>query len=235
MTPQNINKQEAGNILIYILGAIFLLGILVVVVKGSSTPGSNIDRESLLIRVAEVQAYGQELERAVAYVMRNGHSEADIRFAHPDADPAYGDITDTPTRQVFAREGGGARYREPPSDIQTTPTPTDWIFNGRNRIPSVGTDTATVGTTELIALLSNVTKDFCILINNKNDIENPLGNPPQDVGNIAYTIFNGAYALNAGSVIGSLSINPFKLEGCLEGGGDPPTGTYHYYRVLLAR
>ncbi len=233
MTPQNINKNEAGNILIYILGAIFLLGILVVVVKGSSTPGSNIDRESLLIRVAEVQAYGQELERAVAYIMRNGHSETDIRFAHPNADPAYGDITDTPSRQVFAREGGGARYREPPSDIQTTPT--DWIFNSQNNVGLIGTTMNVVNneeTSDLIVLLSNVTKEFCIFINDKNNVENPSGDPPKDNLNINTQIFTGAYRFRSW-------LGPDNEYGedsaCLEGGGSPPEGTYHYYRVLLAR
>ena len=233
MTPQNLNKNEAGNILIYILGAIFLLGILVVVVKGSSTPGSNIDREALLIRVAEVQAYGQELERAVAYIMRNGHSEADIRFAHPDADPAYGDITDTPTRQVFAREGGGARYREPPSDIQTTPTPTDWIFNGENNVIAIGTNTFG-GTTglELIALLPNVTQNFCMLINDKNDIDNPGDTPPQDSNVAGNNIFTGTFSV--GVTLDAPGLGG-KMEGCFEGDNTPPSGTYHYYRVLLAR
>ena len=237
MTSQNINKNETGNILIYILGAIFLLGILVVVVKGSSTPGSNIDRESLLIRVAEVQAYGQELERAVAYIMRNGHSEADIRFAHPDADPAYGDITDTPTRQVFAREGGGARYREPPSDIQTTPTPTptDWIFTAENAVGNIGTSCTDDSCVDLTALLMNVSKGFCIELNKKASVENPSEDPPKDENNIAYgTAFVGTYQHGNNILDAALTLSQ-NIEGCVEGGGAPSTGTYHYYRVLLAR
>ncbi len=225
---------EAGNILIYILGAIFLLGLLVVMVKGSSTPGSNIDRESLLIQVAEVQQYGQELERAVAYIMRNGHSEADIRFAHPDADSAYGDITDIPTRQVFATTGGAAKYRPPPNDIQTTPT--NWFFSGENRVSDVGTDDTNNSSADLIAVLQNVSAAFCVLINDKNNITNPSDTPPQDDSTVELTTeFAGAY--NATQLIedsGALFFNS-KLEGCFEGGGTPATGTYHYYRVLLAR
>ena len=231
MTPQNLNKNEAGNILIYILGAIFLLGILVVVVKGSSTPGSNIDREALLIRVAEVQAYGQELERAVAYVMRNGHSEADIRFAHPEADPAYGDITDTPTRQVFAREGGGARYREPPVDVQVIPA--DWYFTGGNSIGTVGSGfDASNSETELLVMLNDITKEFCIALNDQANIENPSGNPPVDgagmIGGSLTYAFIGDYSFSA--VIDNAAITNSN-EACVQ----RSTGTYHYYRVLLAR
>ncbi len=234
MTSLNSKPDEAGNILIYILGAIFLLGLLVVIVKGSSTPGSNIDKETLFIQASEVQSYGQELERAVAYIMRNGHSEADIRFSHPDADSAYGDITDTPTRQIFATTGGGARYKEPPDGIQTTTT--QWFFSGANRVPDLGSNLAAAGSADLIAVLQNVSEEFCLVINEKNDITNPADAPPQDNGSVELTTeFVGNYS--ASQLIedgGGLYFNN-ELEGCFEGGGTPAAGTYHYYRVLLAR
>lgn len=236
MPSQHSKPQESGNILIYILGAIFLLGILVVMVKGSSTPGSNIDRESMMIRVSEVQSYGQELERAIVYVMRNGHSESDIRFAHPDADPAYGNIADTPTRQIFAVEGGAAKYRAPLSGIQVTPT--DWLFSGQNIVTGVASSDSctTPSCTDLIALLMNVNKEFCILINEKNDIENIAGNPPQDLGFIAYSdVFVGTF-INTRHIKDDATLYlSGHLEGCFEGDTDPLAGTYHYYRVLLAR
>ncbi|MCI5061090.1 MAG: hypothetical protein MRY79_08480 [Alphaproteobacteria bacterium] len=226
--------HQSGNILIYIMGAIFLLGILVVMMKGSSTPGSNIDQEQLMIRVAEVQEYGQELERAVTYILRNGYSESDIRFAHPNAPSSYGVITDDPERQVFHRSGGGATYRAPPSGIQTTAT--DWLFTGRNNAAGIGVDAATTGETrgaDLIAFLQNVSQDFCILINEKNDINNPSDAPPQDTDDLFLSdLFTGSYAFQE-SV--DAPETEGKLEGCLEGAGTPPAGTYHYYRVLLAR
>ena len=230
------NHKQSGNVLIYILGAIFLLGLLVVLVKGSSTPGSNVDKEQLLIRVAEVQEYGQELERAIAYIMQSGHSEVDIRFAHPDADIAYGDITDTPSRQVFSRSGGGAKYRKPPSDAQSTTT--DWFFSGENIVVGVASSNScvTADCTDLIALLMNVSKEFCVLINDKNGVENIGRNPPQDLGTMAYSdAFVGTYTITRHIKDDATLYLSGHLEGCFEGGGTPPTGTYHYYRVLLAR
>lgn len=221
------NEKEAGNVLIYILGAIFLLGLLAVTVRGSNTPGAGIDQEQLLIRVAEIQEYGHELEQAVAYIMQNGHSEADIRFAHPNASSAYGDITDTPSRQVFARDGGGATYRAPPAGIQATLTP--WVFTGQNHVPAVGTDSL-----DILAILPNVSKDFCLLINDKNDIENPLNSPPADPDTVdIITPFTGSMSGNI--QIATTALIGGNLEGCFEGGTAPPAGTYHYYRVLLAR
>lgn len=226
------NKQS-GNILVYILGAVFLLGVLTVMVRGSSTPGGGIDEEALIIRASEIQEYGQELERAISYIYQNGHSEADIRFAHPNADSAYGVITDIPTRQVFHRDGGGATYRAPPTGIQTTLTP--WIFNGRNNVNFIGSTDGTGGnttSTELLALLSNVTIDFCMLINEKNNIPNPLEEPPQDNNFASTAIFSGDFLLEATLDAPGLE---GKMEGCFEGDSTPPAGTYHYYRVLLPR
>jgi len=239
MNNFNHRHPESGNILIYILGAIFLIGALTLMVKGSSTPGSGISEEALIIKVSEVQDYGRELETAISYIFQNGHSESDIRFAHPDADSAYGVITDTPTRQVFSRDGGGATYRDPPKNIQTTPT--DWYFTGRNSVEGVGVnDNISQGnlvSADLVAMLNNVTKDFCLLINEKNDIENTGGNPPKDVNEIQLTLpFTGSYAetFTIGGSSGTLETFA-KLEGCVEGDSNPPAGTYHYYRVLLPR
>lgn len=233
MNPHSAKNSQAGNILIYILGAIFLLGALTLMVKGSSTPGASIDEETLMIRVSEIQDYGRELEQAVAFVFQNGHSEADIRFSHPDADSAYGDITDTPTRQIFHRDGGGATYREPPANIQITPS--QWIFNGNNFLNEIGTTCSAASCTDLIALLTNVNQEFCVFINEQNDIDNPSDSPPQDSGAADITtMFVGDYTFNA--AINDIAVNlDAKMEGCFEGGGTPPAGTYHYYRVLLPR
>ena len=231
-------NTQSGNILVYILGAIILIGLLTIMVKGSSTPGSGIDREALEIRVAEVQAYGNELERAVAYVLRNGYSETDIRFAHPNHDSAYGDITDDPARQVFAREGGGATWRDNESDIQVVDT--DWLFNGTGAIMEVGTPSGlcplnSTTCSELIAYIPYVTKDFCLLINEKNNIPNPSDNPPQDDSTVdIITPFTGTYQRDS-MILGSGSHFYGHFEGCFEGDAGPPAGTYHYYRVLLAR
>lgn len=229
---KHINTQS-GNILIYILGAIILIGLLTIMVKGSSTPGAGIDRETLEIRVAEVQAYGNELERGVAYILRNGYSESDIRFAHPNHSSAYGDITDIPARQVFAREGGGVTWRDNDPDIQVIDT--DWLFNGQNKVYEVGSSTcgATNLCTDLVAFLRNVTLDFCLLINDKNDITNPSNLPPVDDAFITFTTpFIGDFTLSTALYSIDNNLNG-KKEGCFQENGLP--GTYHYYRVLLAR
>lgn len=221
----------AGNMLIYILGAIFLMGLLIVALKGSFQEGSGIDPEKTAMLVGQVQRYGAELERGVSYVLRNGYSETDIRFGHPNS-PSYGLITDVPARQVFAPEGGGVEWRDPPAGSQTHITP--WLFVGRNTVSAIGTTCAGPQCTDLMAVLKNVTKDFCLRTNDANGINNPAGNPPQDTGVNVHTPFEGLYTFSS-----SLDAITGKQEGCFEGGYTDEsyglTGRYYYYRVLLAR
>lgn len=229
----NESSSESGNILIYIIGAIFLLGLLMIVVKGSITPGAGIDQESLMVRVSEVQEYGRELEQAIAYIMADGNSEVDIRFGHPDAVSAYGDITNVPTRHVFSRQGGGATYRSAPNDIQTTPS--DWVFSGENRVIDVGTTGGTDQDAEIIAFLPYVEEGFCLLINEESDITNPAGSPPQNAGTVDITTpFAGTLQVN-NSISDAGSFLDGHPEGCFEGNGTPPDNTFHYYRVIYAR
>ena len=229
-----MNKiSQSGNMLVYILGAIFLMGLLLVVMRGSNRQGSNIDEESLMIRVTEVQRYGTELENAVRMIMNEGYSEADIRFGHPDADAAYGLITDTPGRQVCTSTGGAAKFREPPSGIQSTVTP--WVFNASNNVVGIGTSCTADNCTDLIAILPNVTQAFCIAINDRLGVVNPSGVPPRDTATANITTkFAGSYTYDQTLVDAGTYLQAHH-EACFEGGGTPATGTYHYYRVLYPR
>lgn len=226
---------ESGNVVIYVLGAIFLMGLVLMMVRGSSQPGAGIDFESMRVKVSEVQQYGGELEKAVAFILSNGYSETDIRFAHPNAASAYGDISDEPGRQVFARLGGGATWRNPPNGIQIEESP--WLFSGRQVVTKVGTTCSQDTCSDLIAILHNVTRDFCLEINDLNGTTNTGGEPPIETDGIQLEqMFTGAYtyasALNADELNG-------KMEGCFEGSTGSEhlglDGRYYYYRVLLPR
>lgn len=158
-------NAERGNVLFMILIAIVLIGLLTAAIQTTSRPdGNNIDKETLVIRATEVQRYASELERAVRFIMENGKSEVDVRFAHPNANSDYGDLSaDTDkSDQVFAREGGAANYRDPPDGINDGSA---WEFYGGTHIPGVGrSDRA-----ELVAVLPHITQAFCDKINEINE------------------------------------------------------------------
>lgn len=230
---------ESGNILIYILGAIVLMGVLVMLVKGSNSPGAGIDSETTMIRASEVQQYAGELERAVNFILSNNHSENDIRFAAASAPGAYGNIaTDTPlTRQVFAKQGGAATYRAVPAGIQTTATP--WQFYGNTHIKGFGTDTLAGRKAELIAVLPNVTPAFCERINELNGQNLNLAANHDPTANGC--LFTGGGSEFTGSFVTGASANiidhtlftqtPAK-QACIR---CQTTGALHFYHVLLGR
>jgi hypothetical protein len=221
-------QKEDGNVLIIILLAVALIGALTAAIQGSQQKNSNIDKETLILNVTQVQNYATELENGVAYIMQNGVSESDFRFSHPDANSEYGDImADTDKRdQMFHRDGGNAQYSPPPKAINDG---SSWEFYGNTALPQVGSDAA-----ELIAVLPNVTSDFCDTANEMIG----LSARPEDGGTCINTgssaRFNDSTQFSSSpntTTDSSFSIKP-AARGCIECTAD---GSLHYYHVLMAR
>lgn len=234
MTP---HRTQNGNVLFMIMGAIILLGLLTVALRQSAQPGGGgIDSEKTALAATQIKAYGAELEHAVQLVLRNGVSESDIRFAHPDANADYGDITIQPTRQIFDPKGGAATYRTPPEDVNDASA---WEFYAGSHLPAVGSERA-----DLIAVLPNVTQAFCEKINALND----LTGQPADTGAATAAGSSPGDCLFLGALgrfddgrqfydppnttdEGSFSHKPAP-EGCVQCATD---GARHYYHVIMAR
>lgn len=178
--PSDHHRQsESGNVIFFILLAIVLIGLVTAAIRSSGTDGANIDSETLLIRATEIKQYAQELERGVTYIMQNGASESDIRFAHPDANSDYGDINDTTSFQVFHRNGGGASYRTPANGVQVAVE--SWEFYGNTHAPYIGSNASPQA--DLIAVLPNVTAAMCDKINEMNGFDTSTQPIDTGVGN----------------------------------------------------
>lgn len=238
MSPAQRQISQSGNILVYILGAIVLLGLLIVITKGNYQPGTGIDEEASVIKVTQVRRYSSELERGIAYAMQNGATETELRFAHDKAAAGYGTYGTNPEAEIFHPRGGGVEWRDPPAGIQTAVTP--WVFTAANTVKQVGSQCADAACTDLVAILPNVTRTACIQFNKSIGTPNPNDAPPKETGTIRLnTLFAGSYTYNQNiDVTGEyLTRQP---EGCFEGShaSDPNlglTGRYYYYKVLLAR
>jgi len=191
---------------------------------------SNIDKEKLVIRISEVRRYVSELERGVSFILQNGYSEADIRFAYPDAHSDYGDLSADAdkTDQMFDRLGGGAQYRTPPPGINDG---SSWEFYGHTALPEVGT-----GGAELIAVLPNVTQTFCEAYNATLGYDSAT--QPTD----SITCINGGAAarFDAGTQFsvspntvdtGTFTYKP-SLSGCVQCTVD---SSYHVFHVIMVR
>ncbi len=241
--PAAGRSGESGNVLFMILTAIVLMGILTAAIQmTSSQEGANIDKESLMLKATQIRDYASELERGVRYVLSFGYSEANLRFAHPDAPPDYGNVDDEPGRQVFSREGGGASYRQAPGTLMVSGAAGTWEFYGGTHLPDVGTPRA-----DLVAVLPNVTKAFCDHINeiNGHDIESTY---PADTGTSAAGGGSPGECLYGDNVArfdggqlfydtpnttdeDTFSIKP-AMQGCIH---CELNDSYHFYHVLLTR
>lgn len=220
--------------LLYILGAIFLMGILIFLVKGNFQEGSGIDADQIVIKATQVQQYAGELERGVGYILRNGYSEADIRFA-TNISSTYGDITNDAGRQVFVARGGGVEYKSPPSGINDG---TAWQFFATTHFTDMGIDTGGSQKAELIAVLPNVTQAFCTQINRivgQSSINLASTSDPAANGCVHQpgSEFQGTFA--AGGAVNLLDdavVTKFPAkEACVKCN----SGSFHYYKVLLTR
>ena len=247
-TPDHARAAERGNMLFMILIAVVLIGVLTAVIMNTSqNEGATIDNETLAIRASEAQRYASEVERAVLFIIHNGKSESDLRFAHPDAPSDYGDLAaDTDkTREVFDPSGGGAAYGKPPEGVNDG---SPWEFYGGTSFPSVGSDRA-----DLVAVLPNVNKAFCDKINQLDG--QPTNPTPEDsgAGQASGGSPGGCVNMGAGGRFGaahqfyetpntmdastftqdpSTSTPRPALEACVHCAGD---NQYHFYHVLMAR
>lgn len=220
---------ESGNVIFFILLAIALIGIITAALRSGGMEGQNADRESLIINVSQVKQYAGQLERAVSFVLQNGASESEIRFAYPDAPSDYGDITENPTFQVFSRSGGGAEYRPAPSDVNDG---SPWEFYGHTHFPEVGSSRS-----ELIAVLPNVDEDFCTKLN----AELGYTGQPADTGLVPDGCVNSganfrfSSAAQFSAIPNTTDEPTFSVKPALEGCVICDDGNRHFYHVLMVR
>jgi len=226
-----LRDHEKGNVLLYVLIGIVLVGLLTVALRSSGGFKEDIDTESLVIKSGEVQRYGAELARAVNILLEKKISEADIRFAHPDAGAEYGNITTIPENQVFSSDGGRASYRAPPEGVNNGSA---WEFFATSQIPQVGSDKA-----ELIAVLPNVTAAFCAAINGQLGFDpatqptDDAGGSPPCVNGAAIDRFAGTYEDAAPNPLDDTSFSKLPAyQACVLCSSD---GSYNYFYVLMAR
>ena len=231
--PQNTHhhrQYESGNVLIIILLAVALIGALTAAMQGTAQQSAHIDKETLILRVSEVQRYASELERGVNYIMQNGHSENDLRFAYPNAHSDYGDLSaDSDTSdQIFDRLGGAAHYGTPPKNINDGST---WEFYGHTALPQVGSNAA-----DLIVVLPNVTQSFCERVNSiigYDDTSQPTDSSICINGGASQRFDDTTQFDSSPNTVAdaTFSIKP-SMQGCVQCTND---NSYHFFHVLMAR
>jgi len=251
-----MRSQENGNALFLILIAVALFAALSFAVTQSRGSMAGPDKDKLNLKVGQFLQYvalvNQGVKR-VRYISRC--SDTEISLSHDsDGDGTIetnGDDGDhnpnSPTDlrcHVFAQQGGGVVYLDPPDALRDLSELTGanfyrehaLLFPPTNRIMDVGSNSTGSGN-DLILLVSYLNESACDAINKALGI---TGNDIIDGSLLMYSAGNGAFM---GSYSGStqLIFNQSsgadlrgKREGCMEETGSESAG-FHYYSVLVAR
>lgn len=222
-------RAQRGNVFFMILlGVVLFAAITAAVVTTSRSGGKNISDEKARLLAGQILRYTSQIKGGVDLLQQNGVTETDIRVAHPKLySSLYGDITDTPSRQVFAEEGGGVPYVSPDKSVQTAFY--EWEFYSSLSFNGVGTSAG-----ELTLTLPNVQDKVCVEINKMVNLSTATTVPTVD-GDCPYVTYG------SGTVSGTFS-NTKVTNG--SGGGIAPAESCVYcnvvwgnvyYKVLLER
>lgn len=245
---------QKGNAIWFILLAIALLAALTLAISHFSDTAEqtgNIELDN--IQASQILRITKGWDQAVNQMQTHEISANDISFASAGGMAGYANPNCAADNCRFFQTGGGAQTYAAPDTAWLDSINSaaafygQWIFTGKLCVQGVGDISEAVGTncntdpaaSELAVLLPYVKEGLCIQLNNLLGIPNPGGKPPADTGDIwaASPQFTGTYATGTNIGVGDANLYR-KPSGCIEGSGSaatPPSGTFTFYHVLLAR
>lgn len=219
-------RNEHGNVLIYILVAVALLGALSFAVAQSGRGNiEQLSAERARLFATEIIEYSSNLGNAVTQLKLRGCDESELNFDNPIAS-GY-DNTSAPTDgscNIFHPNGGSLSWQQQQAQTRnsTNENFTDYQINATNNTPDIGTFNGE------LYFLAETNEAVCIAINNLLAIS-PADPPATDTGFSQHASFTfaGSY-----SQVSSINAYPGEASACFE---DGPSGRYYFYKVLLAR
>lgn len=249
------NHAERGNVIFMVLIAVVLFAALSFAVT-DMMHGSNPEQlqdEKASLQADSILGYARIMSTAIRDMQINGCDELDISFETPllsDEDNEEALITyehEPPAKdqcKLFGVEGGGVNYAPPSREWLADldgfdPTYGQWYFPAGVCIPGVGTspeegcENDGVDNEDIIAVLPHVSKSVCRAILRR--LEEDDAEIPVEDGN-AWTVEREPFI--GEQFEDEVLDQDFKRVGCFEGASGtsfPPSGTYHFFQVLLAR
>lgn len=223
---QSKNRNESGNVFIFILmGIVLFVALTLTLARGmrSETTGAMTAQKAALA-AADILDYAQRTERAVDRLRRRGISESDISFEQ-SSDSGYNAHAQPDSNKVFHPDGGNAAWKSPPANANDG---SDWFFTGSTCIADMGTgatgcDADSTSNEELLAVLANVDPTVCEEIDRRLNISSI---PVDTGGGASTTKYTGIFADGTEIILPG---GPFS-SACFSHGGN-----YHFYSILLAR
>lgn len=225
------SHSETGSVFFIILLAIAMFAALsYAIMDGSRTSASSLTREQASLKAQEIISYGDTVAKAVQTLRLRGVEEAQVSLEGGGGDNyTNGDCSSDECR-VFAYDGGNVNALAPPEGSNDGSA---FVYSGRIGVENIGVDGGADGA-ELMMFLPNVKKEVCIRINETLKVTVPGLDPPSNIGDAAYAgaPFQGSFS--GGDQVNGAAFRQ-KSAGCFEGDGTPAAGTFHFYRVLIAR
>lgn len=153
----NKNRNEDGNVIFFIMLGVLLLGLVTAAIRNSGIQGANIDKETLIPTQAAsgniLTSWNGALPLFCAAASVRSISGLPTAMRPATTAP----LQTTLSVRSFTAMAAGAEYRLPPGSVNDG---SPWEFYGNSHLPEVGTSRA-----DLIAVLPNVTTEFCTHIN----------------------------------------------------------------------
>jgi len=255
-----MRPQENGNALFLILIAVALFAALSFAVTQARGPAAGIDKEKLDLEVNRLLQYVGTIDRGVQRVRQISRcsnteislsydSDGDGTIETNGDDGYYNPNSPTDLRcHVFAQQGGGVVYIDPPEALRDISKLTGdtfyeeppFLFTHINRIMGVGSDGGATGN-DLLLVVTYLNEVACDLVNKKLGIK---GSNIKDANlavpstSTSAARFIGEYEYSGSNQLifnqSSGASLRGKVEGCMEETGSASAGL-HYYSVLVVR
>ncbi len=232
-----MSRSQSGSVLFYIFICIALFAALSIAVARMMQGGDSVARgDAKRLTGTQMLQYADAVRNAVRAMQIGGVDESSLCFDAPgwgNTNYVFAACSD-PANKVFDAEGGAAVWEGVTGDLNDGSA---WLFTAVNGVKGAGTTCAGASCADLKMILPNVRLDVCLAVNDQLGITNPNGVPPEDTGYDA-PLFTGAYTATATADIGDEADSAAlsgKMAGCFKSTTAPTAGTYHFYRVLVAR
>ncbi|MEM7617797.1 MAG: hypothetical protein AAF244_00305 [Pseudomonadota bacterium] len=175
-----IQEKQAGNILVFILIAILLIGLLTIsLTRSNNSTNETGNYELQQITISNFMRYAKNLEIGIQMLKSRGCGENEISFDNPVED-GYENLEapDDFSCHIFEAEGAGLEWQEPDRKISRLP----YAIYGDHVIHGIGSTSEPFvnANADLILVMRDIPAQLCEAIN--LHLDNGLTSVPIDRG-----------------------------------------------------
>jgi hypothetical protein len=156
-------SRQRGNVMIYILIALGLIGGLTVAMsrQANQSSGETLDKETVQMHVSKLQGYAGTAQNVINQMMMSGTTIDNLSLINPTSAPFN---TAPHIHKLFHPGGGGLSYEQatkPPFATSSSGTPEGWYVTKRNVqwTPTAATD--------VVLAAYNIPLEICRELNKK--------------------------------------------------------------------